>query len=47
MQTEVRVHVERKNDAELSIMLVEGKALVGRPRKTWQNIVCRHASAER
>ena len=44
-------HVERKDDAVYVMtctrMVVDGKASVGRPRKTWQNtLVCRHASAE-
>ena len=44
-------HVKRKDDADYVMtctrMVVEGKASVGRPRKTWQNtLVCRHLSAE-
>ena len=43
-------HVERKGDADYvgasTNLMVEGTALVGRPRKNWQNTVCRHASAE-
>ena len=43
-------HVERRDDADYvkacTRLVVEGKTSVDRPRKTWQNTVCRHASAE-
>ena len=43
-------HVERKDGADYvkacTRLVVDGMVPVGRPRKTWQNSVCRHASPE-